>query len=76
MPRKTKPGTAQFALDVSIEAKLRFATLHDSLGCKTKSETFEAILYYVSTVDKIDPVIMERVERKLDYIIERLDDLV
>lgn len=76
MPRKTKPGTVQFALDVSIEAKLRFATLHESLGFKTKSETFEAILYYVSTVEKIDPAVMDRVERKLDRITERFDDLI
>jgi len=76
MPRKTKPGTAQFALDVSIEAKLRFSTLHESLGFKTKTETFEAILYHVSTVDKIDPAAMDRVERKLDRIAERLDELL
>ena len=76
MPRRTKPGTAQFALDVSIEAKLRFATLHESLGFKTKSETLEAILYYVSTAEKIDPAVMDRVERKLDRVIERFDDLI
>ncbi len=76
MPRKAKPGTAQFALDVSIEAKLRFATLHESLGFKTKTETFEAILYFVSTKDKIDPHALERIERKLDRVVEKLDEVL
>ena len=76
MPRKAKPGTAQFALDVSIEAKLRFATIHETLGFKTKTETFEAILYFVSTKDKIDPHAIERIERKLDRVAEKLDELV
>lgn len=73
MPRNNKPGTARVDLDITLEAKLRFATLHEALGFKTKSETFEAILYHVSTVDKIDPAAMDRVERKLDRIGERLD---
>ena len=67
MPRHQKPGTARIDLDISVEAKLRFATLHESLGFKTKSETFEAILYFVWTKDKIDPAVMERMEQKLDH---------
>ena len=62
-------------MDISVEAKLRFAALHESLGFKTKSETFEAILYFVSTKDKIDPAVMERMEQKLDHSIELLESL-
>ncbi|MBE2204040.1 MAG: hypothetical protein IAE94_06870 [Chthoniobacterales bacterium] len=62
MPRQPQPGVVQFALDVSLDAKLRFDTLHESLGFKTKSQTFEAILYFVSTKDKIDPAVLERIE--------------
>jgi len=54
----------QFHVECTMEAKLRFATLHESLGFKTKSQTFEAILYFVSTKDKIDPAILNRIEVK------------
>ena len=76
MPRRKTPGTASFSLDISLEAKLRFAGLHDALGFKTKAETFEAIIYAVSTRDKIDPAAVERIERKLDRFLERLDDSI
>ena len=76
MPRRKTPGTAPFSLDVSLEAKLRFTGLHDALGFKTKAETFEAIAYAVSARDKIDPAAVERIERKLDRFLERLDDSI
>jgi hypothetical protein len=75
VPRHQKPRTARIDLDISVEVRLRFATLHESLGFKTKSETFEAILYFVSTKDKIDPAVMERMEQKLDHSIELLESL-
>jgi hypothetical protein len=55
---------------------LRFAGLHDALRFRTKAETFEAIVYAVSTKDKIDPAAIERIERKLDRFLERLDDTI
>lgn len=67
---------ARIDLEISIEAKMRFATLHEVFGFKSKAETFEAILYHISTVDKIDPAVMERIERKLDRVSERIDDLL
>jgi hypothetical protein len=76
MARRKTPGTASFSLDISLEAKLRFAGLHDALGFKTKAETFEAIIYAVSTRDKIDAAAVERIERKLDRFLERLDDSI
>jgi hypothetical protein len=76
MSRRKTPGTAPFSLDISLEAKLRFAGLHDVLGFRTKAETFEAIVYAVSTKDKIDPKAIERIERKLDRFLERLEDSV
>jgi hypothetical protein len=74
MPRRTAPGTSVFSLDVTHEAKFRFAELHERLGFKKKSETFEAIVYAVSTRDKIDPHAIERIERKLDSLMEHLED--
>lgn len=71
-----KPGVTAFHVDCSIEAKMRFDTLHEAMGFKTKSESFEAILYAVSNRDQIDPERLERIERKLDQCLERFDTLL
>ena len=52
-----------------------FAEIHKALGYKTKPETFEAIVYSVSTKDKIDPAIVQRIDAKLDHALEILDSL-
>ncbi len=75
MPRQTQPGVVQFALDISLESKLRFETFHDSFGFKTKAQTFEAILYLVSTKDKIDPAVLERIEAGVKETIRLLEAL-
>ncbi len=62
MPRQPQPGIVQFALDIPIESKMRFESLHALFGFKSKAQTFEAILYYVSTQDKIDPAALGRIE--------------
>jgi len=74
MPRHTTPGTSTFSLDITHEAKIRFAAIHNALGFKTKTKTFEAILYCVSTQDKIDPHTLERIECKLDNLMEHIED--
>ncbi len=74
MPRNSKPGTTRIDLDVSVTARMRFAQIHEALGFKTKTETFEAIVYAVSTEGKIDPHTLERIERKLDHLAEHLED--
>ncbi len=75
MPRNAKPGTARIDLDVAIQAQLRFNALHEALGFKTKAETFEAVVYAVSMQDKIDPHMVERIERKLDDFIEIMESV-
>lgn len=72
-PKKTP--AAQFHVDCSPEAKSRFAALHDTFGFKTKSATFEAVVFAVSIKDKIDPQILLRLEAKLDQILENFDTL-
>lgn len=74
MPRNSKPGSVRIDLDVSPEAKQLFTSVHETLGFKTKTETFEAIVYAISTKDKIDPHAVERVERKLDHLFELISD--
>lgn len=75
MPRNAKPGTARIDLDISLQAQQRFTALHQAFGFKTKTETFEAILYAVSTQDKIDPHAVERIERKLDNFFELMEEI-
>ena len=72
-PKKTP--AAQFHVDCSPEAKSRFAALHEAFGFKTKSATFEAVVYAVSLKDKIDPQILLRIESKLDRVLENFDTL-
>ena len=76
MAHQSKSGTTQFALDISHDAKLRFESLHQSMGLKTKTQTFEAILYFVSTEDKIDPAALQRMEKKIDHSIQLLESLI
>lgn len=73
MPRQAQPGIVQFSLDIPIDAKLRFESLHASLGFKNKAQTFEAILYYVSTQDKIDPAALERIEAGVKETLRMLE---
>ena len=42
---------------------------------RTKAQTFEAILYFVSTKDKIDPAALQRMEKKIDHSIHLLESL-
>jgi hypothetical protein len=75
MAHQSRSGTVQFALDISSDARLRFESLHQSMGLKTKAQTFEAILYFVSTKDKIDPAALQRMEKKIDHSIYLLESL-
>jgi hypothetical protein len=75
MTHQSRSGTVQFALDISPDARLRFESLHQSMGLKTKAQTFEAILYFVSTKDKIDPAALQRMEKKIDHSIHLLESL-
>jgi hypothetical protein len=72
-PRKTP--AAQFHVDCSPESKSRFAALHEAFGFKTKSATFEAVVFAVSIKDKIDPQILLRIEAKLEQVLENFDNL-
>ena len=65
----------QFHLNCTPEAKSFFPTLHEAFRFKTKSATFEAVLFAVSIKDKIDPQILLRLETKLDRVLENFDNL-
>ena len=42
---------------------------------RRKPRRFEAILYFVSTKDKIDPAALQRMEKKIDHSIQLLESL-
>ncbi len=46
------------------------------MSFKTKAETFAAIIYSTTAADTLDPLLMERLEHKLDRVLERYDDLI
>jgi hypothetical protein len=75
MPRHQKPGTARIDLDITAEAHLRFATIHKALGFKTKTETFEALVFSITAKDVLHPNVMERIETKLDQTLEIIESL-
>ena len=74
MSRRNTPGTVPFALDISTEAKSRFMALHEAFGFKSKTATFEAVLFAMSLKDKIDPQILQRIDAKLDRVLESLEE--
>jgi hypothetical protein len=73
MARETKAVSTQFHVDCSPETKRRFDAIHGALGLRSKAETFEAIIYAISTKDKIDPAVMHRIELKLDNLLEYME---
>ena len=48
--------------------------LHDAFGFKSKTATFEAVLFAISLKDKIDPQILQRIDAKLDRVLESLEE--
>lgn len=76
MANPKKSPVVQFHVDCSLETKMRFAAIHEALGYKTKSETFAAMVYTISTKDTLDPHQIDRIEKKLDRALERYADLL
>ena len=50
--------------------------LHEAFGFTSKTATFEAVLFAMSLKDKIDPKILQRIDAKLDRVLESLDEAV
>jgi len=75
MAHKHNTKTARLDLDVTPESQKLFATLHKSLGFKTRAETFEAIVFSVSAEDILQPGVINRIETKINQTLELLDAL-
>lgn len=75
MAHKHNTKTARLDLDITPEAQRLFAALHKSLGYKTRTETFEALVFSISVQDIIQPGVISRIESKLNQTLELLDAL-
>ncbi len=75
MAHKHNTKTARLDLDVTPESQRRFATLHKALGFKTRTETFEAMVFSVSAKDVVHPSVIDRISIKLDQTLEILESL-
>lgn len=75
MAHKQTNKTARMDLDITVESQRRFSALHKALGFKTRTETFEALVFSVSAKDVLNPSVIERIEAKLDHTLEILDSL-
>jgi hypothetical protein len=75
MAHKQTNKTARMDLDITVESQRRFAAIHKALGFKTRTETFESLVFSVSAKDILNPSVMERIETKIDHTLEILDSL-
>src|SRR4029453_1113631 len=75
MAHKQKNKNAPIDLDIPVEAHQRFAAIHKALGFKTRTETFEAIVFSITAKDVLHPNVMERIETKLDQTLEIIESL-
>jgi len=75
MAHKQTNKSARIDLDITVESQRRFAALHKTLGFKTRTETFEALVFSVSVKDVLNPSAIARIETKLDHMLEILDSL-
>jgi hypothetical protein len=75
MAHKQNNKTARIDLDITVESQQRFAAIHKALGFKTRTETFEAIVFSITAKDVLHPNVMERIETKLDQALEIIESL-
>jgi hypothetical protein len=75
MAHKQNNKTARIDLDITVESQQRFAAIHKALGFKTRTETFEAIVFSITAKDVLHPNVMERIETKLDQTLEIIESL-
>ena len=73
MPRTKIPGTSRVEFNVSSEGLRRLNSLKKSLGLRNRDELLEALLYKVSGDESIDLQFHNRIEYKIDWLVEKMD---
>jgi hypothetical protein len=67
------PGFRRVEMKLSPEGLKRLQALKKTLGFSKHSEVMEALLFEASVDHKIDPDVIDRLEQKIDYLIERIE---
>jgi hypothetical protein len=67
------PGFRRVEMKLSPEGMKRLQALKKTLGFSKNSEVMEALLFEASVDHKIDPDVSDRLEQKIDYLIERIE---
>jgi len=75
MPRTPKPGTRRIEFNINMESLKRLHELKKLSNFRNQDELLEALIYQASENEQIDPNISDRLEQKIDYLIETLDFL-
>jgi len=75
MPRTPKPGTRRIEFNINMESLKRLHELKKLSNFRNQDELLEALIYQASENEQIDPNISDRLEQKIDYVIETLDFL-
>ena len=73
MPAINIPGTRRVEMTLSPDGIRRLYALQKAFGFSKRSEVMEALLFQAAADKKIDPYLSDRLEQKLDYVIERID---
>jgi hypothetical protein len=69
------PGFRRVEINLSPEGLKRLQALKKTLGVSKHSEVMEALLFEASVDHKIDPDVSDRLEQKIDYLIERIETM-
>jgi hypothetical protein len=67
------PNFRRVEMKLSPDGLKRLQALKKTLGFSKHSEVMEVLLFEASVDHKIDPDVSDRLEQKIDYLIERIE---
>jgi hypothetical protein len=73
IPADNHSPSRRVEMKLSPEGLKRLQALKKTLGFSKNSEVMEALLFEASVDHKIDPDVSDRLEQKIDYLIERIE---
>ena len=73
MPKFSISGSRRFEITLTSDAIRRLHALKKALGFRKRSEVVEALLFQAAVEKKIDPYLSDRLEQKIDYLVERME---
>ena len=73
MPTIKTTGTRRIEMKLTSEGIRRLQSLKKIMRVSKNTEVMEALLFQAAVDQKIDPDVSERIEQKIDYLIERIE---